>query len=248
MKNWLRALPYVLLPAFFAAPVVLPARADEAVKENGNLPLNVFKNLRDGKTQTVVVYGTSLTVGGAWAVALKDYFDKNFPGQVKFFNGGGSGQNSQWGVANLETKVLTHHPDLVFIEFSYNDAHTKFKLTPEVAATNLDKIVQALKKQNPQMDIVLQTMNVPWDGSTANGAKTARPQLEAFNDNYRRYAREHNLPLLDHYANWLKLWQDDSAKYQKWVPDGSHPNRQASLAITWPAIEALLEKARVAAR
>lgn len=227
---------------------VLPACCDETGKDIKDvLPLNIFKNLREGKKQSVVVYGTSLTVGGAWATAVKEYFEKNFPGQVKFFNGGGSGQNSDWGVANLTKKVLDQKPDLVFIEFSYNDAHEKFNLTPEKAAANLDSMVQSLKAQNPQMDIVLQTMNVPWDAPNGNGSKRLRPQIEAFNDNYRRYAREHNLPLLDHYQNWLKLWQDDEAKYQKWVPDGSHPTREASLAITWPAIETLLEKARATA-
>ena len=230
--------------ALLLAGLMLPVQGDDAKEV---LPVNTFKNLREGKPQTVVVYGTSLTVGGAWAVALKDYFEKNFPGQVKFFNGGGSGQNSDWGVANLQKKVLDQKPDLVFIEFSYNDAHEKFKLTPEKAAANLDSIVQSLKQQNPQMDIVLQTMNLPWDAPNGNGSKRVRPQIEAFNDNYRRYAGSTHLPLLDHYQNWLKLWGEDEAKYQKWVPDGSHPTKEASLAITWPAIEALLKKAGDAA-
>lgn len=218
----------------------------EAKTEAEVLPLNTLRNLRAGKAQSVVVYGTSLTVGGAWAVALRDYFDKNFPRQVKFSNGGGSGQNSDWGVQNLQKKVLDQKPDLVFIEFSYNDAHQKFNLTPEKALANLDTMVKALQGQNPQIDIVLQTMNLPWDAPNGNGSKTVRPQIEIFNDNYRRYAREHHLVLLDHYQNWLALWQNDEAKYQKWLPDGSHPIKEASLTITWPTIEALLEKARAA--
>lgn len=232
-----RQLVLLLVSAALALPGCC-AQAKEA------LPLTFFQNLREGKTQTVVVYGTSLTVGGAWAKELPKYFEKNFPNQVKFFNGGGAGQNSDWGVANLNKKVLMHKPDLVFIEFSYNDVHEKFKLTPEKAAANLETIVQGIKKQNPQTDIVLQTMNLPWNAPNGNGSKRVRPQLEVFNDNYRRYAREQQLPLLDHYQNWLKLWAEDAAKYQEWLPDGSHPGNEASLAITWPAIEILLDKAR----
>src|SRR6185295_2175026 len=85
----------------------------------------IFTNLQAGRKQTVVVYGTSLTVGGAWAVATKQWFDQNFPGLVTFVNSGGSGQNSDWGVANLQKKILDLNPDLVFIEFSFNDAHEK---------------------------------------------------------------------------------------------------------------------------
>ena len=225
------------------ASVASPGRCDEMQEM---LPVTIFQNLRQGKAQTVVVYGTSLTVGGAWARELQKYFDKNFPGQVKFFNSGGSGQNSHWGLANLEKKVLAYQPDLVFIEFSYNDAHQKFNLTPEKAAANLNGMVQDLKQQNPQIDIVLQTMNLPWDAPNGNGSKTVRPQLETFNDNYRRYAREHKLPLIDYYQSWLKLWTDDQPKYQQWLPDGSHPTKEASLSVTWPGIEALLEKGRKA--
>ncbi len=220
----------------------LRALADETPTEV--LPLTIFKNLRAGTKQTVVVYGTSLTVGGAWTKALKEYFEKHFPGQVTFFNSGGSGQNSDWGMANLQNKVLAHRPDLIFIEFSYNDAHMKFNLSPEKAARNLDAMTQTLRAQNAQMDIVLQTMNVPWNAPNGNGSATARPQINDYNDVYRRYARENALPLLDHFVNWSKLLKDDPKKYQSWVPDGSHPNAEASRAITWPAMEALLDKAR----
>ncbi|MDQ3813275.1 MAG: SGNH/GDSL hydrolase family protein [Armatimonadota bacterium] len=211
------------------------------------LPVTIFKNLKAGKKQTVIVYGTSLTVGGAWAKALKEYFDKHFPDQVKFINSGGSGQSSPWGVANLQSKVLEHQPDLVLIEFSYNDAHLKAGTTLEKAAQNLDTMVQSLRQQNPQMDIVLQTMNVPWDAPGDKKPLSNRPRLNDYNDIYRNYAREHDLPLLDHYQNWLKLWQEDPQKYQKWLPDGSHPTTEASLAITWPTIEAMLERARQSA-
>src|SRR5690349_11253996 len=79
-------------------------------------PATPFRSLAAGKKQTVVVYGTSLTHGGAWANATKQWFDQTYPGQVTFINSGGPGQNSDWGLANLKAKVLDHHPDLVFVE------------------------------------------------------------------------------------------------------------------------------------
>lgn len=209
--------------------------------------MNVFKNLQSGKPQVLVAYGTSLTALGAWVGAVQQWFDAKYPHLVTVINNGMKGQNSDAGVAHLQDKVLDHHPDLVFLEFAYNDAHVRFKLTPEHCADNLDQIVRGIRAQNPQAAIVLQTMNVGWDSPTAFKAESERPQLDAYYDNYRHYARDHGLPLVDNEPNWLKLKQTDPAKYHAYLPDGNHPNRTASLEITWPAVKTLLEAADAAA-
>ncbi len=213
-----------------------------------NLPVTVFRNLESGKKQTVIVYGTSLTAGGAWAGAIKKWFNEQYPGLVTFVNSGGPGQNSDWGKANVKAKVADHRPDLVFLEFSYNDAHVKFKMTVERGAENLDAIVKVIRGQNAQCDIVLQTMNAPWDAPGDKLPGSNRPKLEAFNDNYRRYAKEHSFPLLDHYPAYKRLLDAEPEKYHRWLPDGSHPTPEASLATTWPPIRELLEKSRAAAK
>ena len=102
------------------------------------LPTTCFANLKAGKPQTIVLYGTSLTAGGAWAVATREWFAKHYGDRATVINSAGPGQNSQWALANLQERVLAKEPDLVLIEFSYNDAHEKFKLTVEQAAKNLD--------------------------------------------------------------------------------------------------------------
>lgn len=222
-------------------------QAVEAAKEP--LPVTVFKNLEAGKPQTVITYGTSLTHKGAWTTSLKEYFDTQFPEKVTFVNSAKSGMTSDWGVENLNERVLSKKPDLVFIEFSMNDAATKHQISVEKSQANLDHIVKALRAQNPQVDIVLQTMNVAWDSPRMPEKKfgSERPNLEAYYEVYRRYAREHHLPLVDHYPNWLKLQKEEPEKFQKAVPDGIHPGSGASTERTWPAVQALLEKARSAA-
>lgn len=211
-------------------------------------PAGPFRNLVSGKKQTVIVYGTSLTHGGAWANATKQWFDQTYPGQVTFINSGGPGQNSDWGLANLKAKVLDHQPDLVFVEFSYNDAHEKFHMPVERGAANLAKIVEAIRAQNPAVVIVLQTMNIGWDAPNGNRSLSVRPELERYNDNYRKLAREQGLPLLDHYVAWKKLKETDPATYQRYVPDGTHPDAQGSLAVTWPKVKAWLETTSAAAK
>ncbi|MCW1884935.1 SGNH/GDSL hydrolase family protein [Luteolibacter flavescens] len=214
------------------------------------LPVNVFKRLQASEKQTVVVYGTSLSINGAWAKALREYFDKEFPGQVTFANAAQAGMHSNWGVANLQKRVLDRKPDLVFIEFSANDAATKHKISREKSRANLDAMVKSLRGQNPQVDIVLQTMNPAWD-SPSNPAKkyaTDRPELESYYDVYRSYAKENGLPLADHFPAWAKMMKDDRERFEKSVADGIHPQAEPSLAVTWPTVHALLEQARAKAK
>lgn len=120
----------------------------------------------------------------------------------------------------MRTRCWHIGPGLVFIEFAYNDAHIKFQMTLEQGAKHLDAMVRALREQNPQLAIVLQTMNVGWDAPNGNQSLTSRPQLNAFNENYRRYAREQRLPLLDHYPNWARLKQESRPN------SGLHSRRQ----------------------
>jgi lysophospholipase L1-like esterase len=248
LKHSMRSV-LLLLSVMSSGLFETPARAaGEPPKEP--LPITVFKNLQAGKQQTVIVYGTSLTAVSEWPKALKAYFDKQFPGLVVFINSAKSGEESDWGVANLQERVLSKKPDLVFIEFSVNDAATKHNISTEKSAANLDTMVKALRAQNPQMDIVLQTMNTAWDSPAEPSHKmyaSDRPHLADYYDVYRKYAHEHDLPLVDNYPNWLKLQQTDEEKFKKWLPEGLHPIPEASLAVTVPAIEALLEKARNAA-
>lgn len=211
------------------------------------LPTTCFANLKAGKAQTIVLYGTSLTAGGAWAVATKEWFAKHYGDRASVVNSAGPGQNSQWGLANLQERVLAKGPDLVLIEFSYNDAHEKFNLSVEQAAKNLDGIVRGIRAKRPACDIVLQVMNANWDGNSDKKPMSSRPQLAAFNDNYRAYAKQNGLALIDHFPAWLKLKETDEAKFHAYVPDGTHPTKEGSLAVTWPAVQALLERAAQAA-
>ena len=216
---------------------ILPAK--EAADPN---VAKFFGKLKSGEHCSVVVYGTSLTHGGAWAVAMKEWFDNKSPDRVSFFNGAGPGQNSDWGVANLKPKVLDHHPDLVFIEFSYNDAHQKFNLPVAKGASNLDAMVKSIRKQNPQTCVVLQIMNANWDAPNEKGSSLNRPELAAYNQNYRDYAKTNHLTLLDHFPAWQKLKETDANKFHEYIPDGTHPNKDGSLAITWPLIRDWLDR------
>jgi polygalacturonase/lysophospholipase L1-like esterase len=232
----------------FIAPLLVAIWAATATAA-APLPTTFLTNLQAGRHQTVVVYGTSLTAICEWPNELRRYFDREYPGQVTFFNAAQSGQHSNWGVANLAERVLAKNPDLVFLEFAVNDSATKHHISTEQSAANLDHLVRALREQNPQVEIVLQTMNPAWDSPTEPSGKkysSDRPQILDYYAIYRRYAHKHNLPLLDHLPAWQKLQRNNPTEFQRLVPDGIHPCPEGSLAVTWPAVRALLESARAA--
>ena len=82
---------------------------------------------------------------------------------------------------------------------------------------------------------------VAWFFST--NRRAIRPQLLAFNENYRTYAKAKNMPLLDHYIAWNKLKENQPEVFQRLVPDGSHPIKEGSLLYTWPLVKSWLETA-----
>lgn len=231
------------------ARIVFSTLALAAIATASPLPVTIFKNLEAGGKQTVVTYGTSLTAGGAWAGEVREYFDLHYPGQVTFHNSAKGGMHSRWGVGNLETRVIEKRPDLVFIEFSANDAATKHRISLKTSEANLDKMVRALRRRNPQVDIVLLTMNPAWDSPKSAPKKYAsdRPHLAEYYDVYRRYAEKHRLPLVDTEVKWNEILANDPGRFHKMVPDGIHPHGDASREITWTAVAALLNRARAAA-
>jgi len=247
MPSHLLCLPYLPMRNFFlVATAVLASSVSAAWAAAPPAPAStLFANLKAGKKQTVLVYGTSLTAGGEWVKLLKGWFDTQYPGLVTVVNSGGSGQNSDWGVSNLKSKVLAQHPDLVFIEFSFNDAHEKFKLSVEQAATNLNTIVTGIQQQNPNTTIVLQIMNPAWDANERQAA-TNRPHLTAHNENYRKCATDKKVAILDHYATWQAVQTKEPERFHKLIPDGAHPTVEGNRLVTWPNIQTWLEKTQAA--
>lgn len=205
-----------------------------------------FSNrLHAGEKLTVVTYGTSLTEYDAWVGMMQQWFDEKFPGQVTIRNSGGHGQNSMWGLAEVKARVLDYQPDMVFIEFAANDAHTRFNLPVETARKNLDAIVAAIQERSPNAAIILQTMNAFWDCSNPGGfaaAESSRPKLEDYNDNYRTCAKERGLVLIDNYPDWVRFKKEHYDQFQKFLPDGTHPNTGGIRTVMWPNVQRFLEQ------
>jgi lysophospholipase L1-like esterase len=227
---------------FRVTPVALTGVSTGNQVSSESVPISLtakfIQNLASGTAQKIVLYGTSLTANGAWVSQLQTAVQGYYPGLATWVNSGGSGNASDWGLANLQTKVLDHNPDAVFIEFSMNDAATTLGISRAQAVANLDAMVDAILAARPNCEIILQLMN-PRDFQPGDSFDP-RVDLELYQQDCRDYASANGLQYIDHMPAWRALLDKGSPAYRVHVPDGVHPNADGySLFMTPVLLHAL---------
>ena len=194
------------------------------------------ENLGAGHPQKIVCYGTSLTaVSHEWVDGLRGELDRRWPGLATVVNAGLSGKNSATGLANVQAKVVAERPDAVLIEFSMNDAADSLnggKTAEQALAdaeSNLKSIIAAVRADNPNCEIILETMDayVKVPGSNLSN----RTDLDAHVAMYRRVAKEEGYLLIDTYPKWQEVLAKGTAEYLKlrssvWTKNGSRSKAQ----------------------
>jgi acyl-CoA thioesterase-1 len=195
----------------------------------------LIANLKAGKPQTVVVYGTRLTAGGAWVQQLQQALNQAYPEKAKVMNSGKGAMWSKWGVDNLDKLVIEKKPDTVLIEFGINDAFLKYNTSVEQAQKNLENMIERILKANSHCEIILMVMN------PAIGVHLERrPNLKDYYQMYRDMAKTRKLLLIDHYPNWEKILNSDADLFNNYVPDGIHPNAEGCEMVITPEINKTL--------
>jgi acyl-CoA thioesterase I len=193
-------------------------------------PSKLATALNAGRSMTIVFYGTSLTADGNWSNQLTADIDARFPGLVISINSGSNGKDSNWGLDNLSDNVISYHPDAVFIEFSINDARNKIGLYK--SKNNTKEMIKELRDSNPDMLIVLQTMNPVW-----GQAAEAMPDLADYYSKYTEISSEDNVELVDHYVNWAILKDFSMPTFVSYLPDKIHPSRIGCSLVMIPVLE-----------
>lgn len=200
---------------------------------------NFLKRLQKGQPQHLVVYGTSLSSGGAgnaWIQVVSAAIQEQFgDGLIQYSLAGKGGMWSVWGVKNFEDSVIAKKPDAVFIEFGMNDAFQEYGTSVALARLNLEYMIDRLRLYNDSCDIFLQVMNMPIGKSAA-----FRPHLDEYYAMYRKVAQEKKVMLIDHYPNWKHLLDQGEDTFRQYVPDGLHPNRKGGEEVIAPKIIEIL--------
>ncbi|MCM1223816.1 MAG: SGNH/GDSL hydrolase family protein [Lachnospiraceae bacterium] len=94
----------------------------------------VINRAAAGEKLTIAFLGGSITQGSlasridlCYASRVSNWWRETYPqGDFTFINGGIGGTTSHFGTARVAEDVLSHRPDLVFVEFSVNDDPTPF--------------------------------------------------------------------------------------------------------------------------
>jgi lysophospholipase L1-like esterase len=206
-------------------------------------PSRLVANLLAGKSQKLVVYGTSLTYNSA--LLLREALQARFGNLITVVNSGQSGRASRTGLALLDEKVIAQQPDAILIEFAVNDSHTYFHEPDALDAgidqaeseRNLETIIQRIQAALPECEIIIQTMNPAWDPAD-NDRKpgTNRAELEEFYEGYRRVAAQHGLRLIDNHVIWREVQEEDPDRFALYVPDGVHPTPAAIREVQVPSV------------
>lgn len=198
---------------------------DTVIEKKEIIQPEFISKLQSGIPQTIVIMGTSLSAAGSWAVLFERKMSVYPVTIINFANGG---QDSSYGVEIIQ-QVLDSKPDVVFIEYSMNDALTERDMTVSESYVNLDTIVKAILKEYPECEIILQTMNLAY-GLPGE----SRPNLEAYYQIYRDYAKTYGLFLIDYCLAWEEAFNANPDLIREYIPDGVHPVKKGLNAVVMP--------------
>lgn len=138
---------------------------------------------------TAVYYGDSITAGGnaSGILGFAPYLP-SWPEQVnnglraatgneklRYVNTAVGGMNTQWGVDNVQARVIDYHPDFVLIAFGMNDT-----LAASDYAAKTERMVNAIHAALPNTSVLLVPPMVPNpEATTFAGRRTLYAGYEA---------------------------------------------------------------------
>lgn len=164
------------------------------------------ERLKRGERVKVAAFGDSITAGGdatapdlifwqRWAAALRKRYPK---AEITAVNSATGGDTTVNGLARLEQKVLSIHPDLVLVGFGMNDQN-KGSVPLDRFTANLGEIVDRIRKST-SAEIVLFSAFPPnpnWRWTSGRMAQYAEAT--------RKVAAEKRCAFADVYGNWTAL-------------------------------------------
>ncbi len=191
----------------------------------------------------VAAIGTSLTnpVSSDWVRQLGVWLNGRYPRRVTLCNEGVGGSASKYtsvytlakypgkksGVDYQLGQVLASNPDVLFIEFPYNDAFTDYGISVATANANLQEMIDTSRNwaaAGKPLDSVVQTMNID---PTSLGS--TRPYYPDYYQGYREIAASNSVLLVDNYPAWLDLYSSKRTVYDGFMSDTYHPYEPGEL-------------------
>jgi lysophospholipase L1-like esterase len=153
---------------------------------------------------------------------------------AEMINKGISGETTSGALDRIERDVIREKPNFVTIMYGTNDAFIDDyanesghlpRIPIERYKINLLAIIQKLKANN--IKPILMTpipMGRFWGSDVGIFKKNGiNFKLKEYVEAVRDIAREENIPLVDHFNEWLD-WEKRGKDIDAWMTDGIHPN------------------------
>lgn len=239
MKLYFRIAAVLLAGTFISCERGIPSGNEDGNQERTDWSngANFVKRMAEGREQTLVVYGTSVSSmepnGVLWVKTLGEELNKRYDNRLILYNNGKSGQNSEWALKNLNEKVLSANPDAVIIEFATNDAVIRFNISLDDCRANTLKLVNDIKAEFPECEVILHTVC----GYPLGANLESRPKMAAYNNVYREIADELDLMYIDESEIFRNIAETKGeAVLKKFQGDGVHPTEKGALEIICPNV------------
>lgn len=202
------------------------------------------------KKPTIVAFGDSITegtYGGAdvsqtWPVLLQHLLnDSGF--KVRLLNAGIPGETAPEGLQRFNRQVVRLSPEKVLIMYGANDS-----FIPDACLSPVVSIAQFRESMEQMVLLAIQNSIAPVLMTTTpfsrlmdtDGEGLQNSLLDSYVREVRAIAKQHNLPLVDHFKLWLEMDKEASI-LNKFLPDGVHPNVEGNRLIAQTSFEILKE-------
>ncbi|MGN1422476.1 MAG: SGNH/GDSL hydrolase family protein [Oscillospiraceae bacterium] len=182
---------------------------------------NVIKKLRAGGEVTVAYLGGSITQGSSagdnlcYARLTTNWLEEQFPeAKINYVRAGIGATGSYIGVHRADRDVLSHDPDLVFIDFSVND-------TTERTLTNKEAYESLLRKL--------------WNYTSAPAVVTiAMTQQDgtSFQEYHGEIVKKYDIPMISYRNAILDVIDKGYIQWTDISDDNIHPNIPGHQVLT----------------
>lgn len=184
---------------------------------------NIVRKIKEDKKATIVYLGGSVTGGFgssnaaefSWRALSGKYLKEQFPeAELNLINAGVGGTGTGYAKFRLTNDVLSHNPDLIFIEFSINDCYDGY--TTDISYRYYESLLHSIHNFNDEIDIVM--VVITDRGNMRNGPSSiAKAHYEI--------AERYGLPLIDIMsAVAADMKENPEHDEDYFLKDWAHPN------------------------
>ena len=196
-------------------------------------PTKAIGPIAEGRALSIVAFGTSLTAGPDWPARLQTALAACLPVAPVVQLLALPGAGSAWALTQTADPALVG-ADIVLVEFAINDADLRDGVSLAQAADQHRRLVAGLRRDNPDVAVVLMTMN------PAHGLRGwMRLWLGAHYRQYRSLAAELDTGLVDLWPRWLAL----PRAARRLGADGLHPDAESVAQVILPVLLPYLAQA-----